>query len=164
MVYLCHVSCNVLSTEMQIRFLKSGECSLFWFWPFHTSLVQGHFRLAISFRLSSDTRLPHPIYFGIWWDSLNPTILFLMWKTGCLLDSGARAMWSSLPAAACATAEMLLMLPPGWMKPQHPWKLVILLARPYNRRSKNTTTGVELPHSDRYWDWLAFLIQGWSWS
>ena len=164
MVYLCHVSCNVLSTEMQIRFLKSGECSLFWFWPFHTSLVQGHFRLAISFRLSSDTRLQHPIYFGIWWDSLNPTILFLMWKTGCLLDSGARAMWSSLPAAACATAEMLLMLPPGWFDEATASLETSDLSSKAIQQTFQKPTGVELPHSDRYWDWLAFLIQGWSWS
>lgn len=144
---------HVLST----RFLKSCDYSLFWFWLFHTPLLQGHFRLAISFRLSSDTRLQRPNLMGFPLSAHSvPNVV--NWLP-CLLDSGARAMWSSLPAAACATAEMLLMLPPGWS-----WKLVILLARPCHITDvPKHTTGVELP-SDRYWDWLAFLIQGWSWS
>ena len=151
MVYLCNVLCNVLST----RFLKSCDYSLFWFWLFHTPLLQGHFRLAISFRLSSDTRLQRPNLMGFPLSAHSvPNVV--NWLP-CLLDSGARAMWSSLPAAACATAEMLLMLPPGWFGEA-------TASMPCNRRSKNPSTGVELPHSDRYWYWSAFLIQGWSWS
>ena len=106
-----------------------SRASVFWFWLFHTESLQGHSRLAISFRLSSDTRLQHPIYFGTWWDSLNPTILFLMWRTGCLVllilaqgRCGHHCQRRHAPRPRCSWCCHRADL----MKPQHPWKLGIM--------------------------------------
>ncbi len=135
------------------KFLKSCECSLCWFrlfrlhWFRDTSVARypsaclrildfsirsilefDGIPLIRPFRVSCGELVASPSWF---------------WRKGDVVIIASGGMRHGRDALDAATGLI-------WWS-HRTWKLVILLVRTYNRSSKNTSTGVELSHSERYW-------------